>query len=181
MAYDILLEEAMTEISTEANPTAVNPTMRTVKVQVRHSPDCKDRDKGVDWKRCRCPKILRIYEGGGSGANKRAAAKTRSWEEAERQAQDLRDSWDPVKQELKKLKAEKESKQVTMEEAVALHIANKIADLGDNGTVNVVCSMLGRVDQETKKVLSTGICSSGWQQSRGRSGLFTSRILRLHI
>ena len=130
-------------------------TTRSVKVQVRHSPDCRNRDKGVDWKRCGCPKVLRVYEGGGSGANKRVATRTRSWEEAEKQAQELRDSWDPVKQELKSLKAERERQQVSIEKAVALYIANMIADLGDNGTVAVVCSLLGRVDSQMN-VTSSG-------------------------
>src|SRR5262249_31651567 len=100
------------------------PAKRTVKVQVRHAPDCKKRKKGVDWKRCKYPKILRVYEGGGSGSNKRIALGTRSWDEAERKAQELRDSWDPVKQELARLKAAHEAKQVSIERAVELYIAD---------------------------------------------------------
>src|SRR5262245_43938675 len=100
-----------------------NPETRSVKVQVRHSPDCKDKHRGGDWRRCQCMKILRVYEGGGRGANRRVATKTRSWAEAERQADELRDSWDPIKAELKRLKVEKEAKQVRIEDAVALYIA----------------------------------------------------------
>jgi integrase len=133
-----------------------DPQTRSVKVQVRHSLKCKDRKRGADWRRCHCFKILRIYEGGGPGANRRVATKTRSWEEAERQAQQLRDSWDPVKAELHRLKAEKEAKQVTIEEAVALYIADMIARLGDNGTVAMARSLLGHIDPESKAVDKPG-------------------------
>jgi integrase len=132
------------------------PITRTVKVQVRHSIDCKDRDKGVDWRRCKCPKILRVYEGGGSGANRRIATKTRSWEEAERQAREMADGWDPVKQELARLKAEKERQQVTIEKAVALYTNDMVARLGKNGTVQMAKSLLGHVDPSTHEVTSPG-------------------------
>ena len=39
----------------------------TVNVIVRHNARCKDKDRGGDWRKCRCPKALLIYEGGGSG------------------------------------------------------------------------------------------------------------------
>jgi integrase len=132
------------------------PLTRTVKVQVRHSLDCKDRHKGVDWKRCRCPKILRVYEGGGSGANRRIATKTRSWEEAEKQAQELRDSWDPVKQELSRLKAAQETKQVTIERAVVLYTADMDARKVAPGTVAMARSLLGHVDPKTHDVTNPG-------------------------
>jgi len=132
------------------------PETRSVKVQVRHSPNCKDKKRGADWRRCHCPKILRVYEGGGRGANRRIATKTRSWEEAERQAQELRDSWNPLKAELKRLKAEKEAKQVTIEAAVALYIADMSARLGDNGTVAMARSLLGHIDPESKAVDKPG-------------------------
>ncbi len=132
------------------------PETRTVKVQVRHSEQCKDRDKGVDWKRCRCPKILRVYEGGGSGDNRRIAAKTRSWEQAEKLAQQYRDSLDPLRQELNRLREEKETKQVRIEEAVALYIADMAARLGDNGTVSMARSLFGHVDPESKAVEKNG-------------------------
>ena len=97
-------------------------------------------------------KILRVYEGGGPGANKRIATATRSWEEAERQAQKIRDSWDPVKAELIRLRAEKESKQVTIEAAVSLYIEDMVARLGNNGTVAMARSLLGHMDSEAAVV-----------------------------
>lgn len=121
------------------------PAKRTVKVQVRHALDCKDRDKGVDWKRCKCPKILRVYEGRGSGSNKRIALGTRSWEEAERKAQELRDSWDPTKQELARFKAAHEAKQVAIERAVELYIADMQARQRARGTVQMAQSLLGHI------------------------------------
>jgi len=124
------------------------PAKRTVKVQVRHAPDCKERDKGVDWKRCKCPKILRVYEGGGSGCNRRVAIGTRRWEEAERKAQELRDSWDPVKQELAQLKAAQQANQVTIERAVELYISDMQARQRANGTVQMAKSLLGHVTDE---------------------------------
>jgi integrase len=123
------------------------PETLTVKVQVRHSAACKDRAKGIDWKRCRCPKILRVYDGGGSGGNRRISAKTRSWEEAEKQAAEYRDSLDPVKAELNRLKAAKEATSVRIENAVALYLGDMVARLSNNGTVSMARSLFGHVDQ----------------------------------
>lgn len=123
---------------------------RSVKVQVRHHPKCKDRKRGVDWRRCPCPKVLRVYEGGGAGANRRIALGKMGWEKAEEEAQKLRDRWDPVKAELAKLKAQKEAQQVTIEQAVALYLADMAARLGDNGTVAMARSLLGHVSPDAK-------------------------------
>jgi hypothetical protein len=87
-----------------------------------------------------------VYEGQGSGKNRRVSAKTRSWEQAENRAQDIRDSWNPDKQELKRLRAEKERQQVRLEEAVALFLADQITRLGDNGTVRNSRSLLGHLN-----------------------------------
>ena len=129
---------------------------QSVKVIVRHSADCKDKNKGSEWRKCTCRKSLLVYKGGGSGANRRISAKTRSWEKAEHQAQALRDSWDPEKQELKRLRAEKERKQVRIEEAVALYIEDMITRLGDNGTVAMSRSMFGTIDPKTTAVKTNG-------------------------
>jgi len=97
------------------------PATRTIKVIVRHSADCPDKRKGTEWRRCHCPKSLFVYEGGGSGKNRRISCKTRSWEQAEKFAQAYLDSFDSEKQELKRLRAEKQRKQVLLEDAVALY------------------------------------------------------------
>jgi integrase len=132
------------------------PITRTIKVQTRHSVDCKYRSKGADFKGCKCPKILRVYDGGGSGANRRIAAGTRDWEEAERQAQALRDRMDPVKQELTRLKAAQEAKQVTIERAVVLYTADMAARKVAPGTVQMTRSLLGHVDAKTHDVTNPG-------------------------
>jgi hypothetical protein len=95
-----------TDTGAEFPPAPVSFCARTVKVIVRHSEDCKDRDRGGDWRKCRCPKALLVYEGQGSGTNRRVSAKTRSWEQAEGRAQEPRDLSDPEKVELKRLRAE---------------------------------------------------------------------------
>src|SRR5438309_2223060 len=137
---------------------------RSVSVIVRkHADECLKRQSSPDkktrdnWKRhCRCPKSLLVYEGEGSGKNRRISAKTRSWEQAEKFAQEYRDSWNPEKQELKRLRAQKEAKQVRLEDAVALYIADMVARLGDNGTVAMARSLFGHVDPDTKAITSNG-------------------------
>lgn len=136
--------------------SAPSASTRTVKVIVRHSAKCKAKDKGSDWPTCRCPKSLLIYEGDGSGKNRRVSCKTRLWVDAEKQAEEWRKSWDPNMQELKRLRAEKEAKQVRIVEAVALYTADMITRLGDNGTVAMARSMFGHVNPETKAVTSNG-------------------------
>ncbi len=153
---------------------------RTVKVIVRHSADCKDRKKGSEWRRCRCPKSLLIYDGGGSGANRRVSAKTRSWEQAEKQAQEILDSWNPEKQELKRLRAEKERKQVRIEQAVALYIADMITRLGDNGTVAMARSLLGNIHPDSKVVLSKGHFFE-WLDKLPQRPTFISEITPAHL
>ena len=129
------------------------PATRTAHVIVRHSRDCKDKNKGSDYTRCNCPKSIWLYDG---EKDRRVSAKTRSWGRAEKLAQEYRDSWDPAQQELKKLRAEKEAKQVPLAEAVALYCADMITRLGDNGTVLNVRALLGHVDPETKEVRKNG-------------------------
>jgi len=52
------------------------------------------------WRRCKCAKYLYLLR---NGKNKTISAKTRSWEKAEQQAQEIRESWDPLKQKLREL------------------------------------------------------------------------------
>jgi len=128
----------------------------TVSVITRHAKGCKDRKKGSDWKKCNCRKAILVYEGGGSGKNRRISAKTRSWEKAEKAAQEIRDSFDPDKVELKRLRAAKEREQKSIVDAVALYIADLIARLGDNGTVAMARSLFGHVDPESKAIVKNG-------------------------
>ena len=122
------MKDTLTDAGAGLSSAPVPFSAKTVTVIVRHSAACKDKHRGGEWRKCRCPKTLLVYEGQGSGTNRRVSAITRSWEQAEQRAQDMRDSWDPEKQELKRLRAEKERQQVRLEEAVALFLA----DQGDN-------------------------------------------------
>lgn len=132
------------------------PNTVTVRVYTRHSKGCKHAKKGGDFRGCDCPKSILVYEGAGTGANKLISAKTRSWAKAEEFAQEYRDSLDPQKQELKRLRAQKEREAVRIEDAVALYTADMIARLGDNGTVAMARSLFGHVDPETKNVKANG-------------------------
>jgi integrase len=132
------------------------PRTITVRVIVRHSSDCKDKKKGSEWRKCDCRKSLLIYEGQGTGTNRRVSAKTRSWEKAETEAQRWRDKLDPFKQELNRLRAAKERQQVRLEDAVALYVADMITRLGDNGTVRMTRSLFGHVDPQTKAIIKNG-------------------------
>jgi hypothetical protein len=73
---------------------SLRPKTQTVSVYTRHSADCSKKDES-QWRRCRCPKYLYLLR---DGNDKTVSAKTRSWEKAEQQAQEIRESWDPVKQ-----------------------------------------------------------------------------------
>ncbi len=143
------MENLTTEIGAGAGPAPICFSAKTVNGMVRHSFGCKDRCRGNLWRKCRCPKSLLVYEGQGSGKNRRVSAKTRSWEQAEKRAQELRDSWDPEKVELKHLRAEKERQQVRLEEAVSLFLVDQMTRLGENGSVRNSRSLLGHVDAKT--------------------------------
>jgi hypothetical protein len=150
------MESQRTEAGAGPDPAPVSFYSKTVTVFVRHSKNCKDKHRGGSWRKCRCPKSLLIYEGRGSGKNRRVSARTRSWERAEQQAQELRDSWDPEKVRLRRLLTEKERQRVRLEEAVALFLADQIARLGNNSTVQNSRSLFASVDLETKTVTRAG-------------------------
>jgi len=85
-------------------PAIAVSVRNTVSVFSRHSGVCIHRTKGGDWLKCGCSKALLIYEADRK-KNRMVSAHTRSWAAAEKIAQELRDSWDPEKQELKQLRA----------------------------------------------------------------------------
>lgn len=155
------------------------PVTRTVKVIVRHSADCKDKNRGTDWRKCRCRKALVVYDGE-HASTRRVSAKTRSWEKAEEFAREYRDSFDPEKQELKRLRAAKEAKLVSLEEAAALYCADLIARLGDSGTVAMARSMFGHIDPESKAVLRNGHLFN-WLDRQAPRPTFISDITPAHL
>jgi integrase/recombinase XerD len=83
----------------ELQVSALRPKTQTVSVYARHSAKC-GKKKDPRWKRCNCLKYIYLLR---DGKNKTISAKTRSWKKAEEQAQEIRHSWDPVKQKLREL------------------------------------------------------------------------------
>jgi hypothetical protein len=57
-------------------PAPISFAAMTVAVIVRHTPKCKDKNRGGEWRKRRCPKALLVYEGQGSGKNRRVSAWT---------------------------------------------------------------------------------------------------------
>jgi len=91
---------------------------QNVTVYARHNASCPKNGEPY-WKRCRCMKYLYLYKDGGS---RQVSAKTRSWEKAEERAQEIRDSWNPVRQLERALQAklqQSEPKQITLVDAVS--------------------------------------------------------------
>src|SRR5579871_6075537 len=91
----------------------------SVDVFVRHTKECPHRSSGRDFRKCKCPKYLYIYK---DGVASRISAKTSSWSEAEKKAQEVRDSWVPELAELKRLRAEKEMGRIRVGEAIDLYV-----------------------------------------------------------
>src|SRR5258708_24919045 len=87
---------------------SLRPKTQTVSVYTRHSADCSKKGE-PQWRRCKCAKYLYMLR---DGKNKTISAKTRSWDKAEQQAQEIRESWDPVKQKLRELDELKQAKEL---------------------------------------------------------------------
>ena len=111
--------------------SALRPKTQTVSVYTRHISDCSKKHD-PHWKRCNCAKYIYLLR---DGKNKTISAKTRSWEKAERQAQEIRDSWDPVKQKLRELGELQEARQfgeMTISDALERWLTSVKAD-SDSG------------------------------------------------
>jgi len=87
---------------------SLRPKTQTVSVYTRYSADCPKKGE-PQWKRCKCAKYLYLLRNGKSNTN---SAKTRSWEKAEQQAQEIRESWDPLKQKLRELDELKQAQEL---------------------------------------------------------------------
>jgi integrase/recombinase XerD len=90
---------------------------QNVTVYTRHKPSCP-RNHEPYWKRCHCMKYLYLYK---NGESRQVSAKTRSWEKAEERAQEIRDSWNPIRQLERQLRAKvrkNEAKQISVADAV---------------------------------------------------------------
>ncbi len=79
---------------------------RTVAVYTRHKPQCPNKGNPY-WRKCRCTKYLYIYA---NGSSRQISARTKSWEKAEQQAQQIRDSLDPAKQAQQKVQHSESSR-----------------------------------------------------------------------
>jgi hypothetical protein len=90
---------------------------QSVEVFVRHTHSCPHQRKGRNFHKCPCPKYVYIYK---DGAASRVSAKSGSWAEAEKKAQEVRNSWVPELAELKRLRAEKAMGRLRIEEAIVV-------------------------------------------------------------
>jgi integrase/recombinase XerD len=107
------LEDILKRLSPDVQP-------ETVSVYARHASNCPKRDD-KDWKRCNCTKSLYVFQG---GRDFRFSAKTRSWEKAENLKDEIEDSFDPVKNELRKLKEAQQAKRTAITVAVDAFLAD---------------------------------------------------------
>jgi hypothetical protein len=106
------------EAAADINPAASLST-QTVTVYTRHNESCSKNGEPY-WKRCHCMKYLYVYRG---NTSRQVSAKTRSWERAEERAQEIRDSWSPVRALQRELEAKvrkSEAREVPITDAVAL-------------------------------------------------------------
>ena len=94
----------------------LRPQTQTVSVYTRHSAGCS-KEGEPQWRRCKCAKYLYLLK---DGKRQTVSAKTRSWEKAEARAQEIRDTWDPVKQKMRELE---ELKQAQLAEEVMIEVA----------------------------------------------------------
>jgi len=121
----------------EAPVLHLTNSTKTVTVRKRHGSKkgkpCPEAGNPFSRK-CECRLELYIYTG---GKDVYKTAGTRSWKEAERKAQDIRDGWDPLHQKLRALQAEKVEKelaQVTIEFALDQWVAMRCSKLENRDT-----------------------------------------------
>ena len=105
------------EAAANSHPPASLST-QTVTVYTRHQESCRKNGEPY-WKQCHCMKYLYVYR---ENTSRQVSAKTRSWERAEERAQEIRDSWSPVKALQPELEAKvrrSEAREVLISDAVA--------------------------------------------------------------
>jgi integrase/recombinase XerD len=95
------------------------PESFNLKVIVRHSADCPQKDKGQDFRKCNCRKSVYQYE---SGKVSYISAKTRSWTKTETFMRTLLDARDPVKKALRDIEERERVKAAAEEAAKAANI-----------------------------------------------------------
>lgn len=90
----------------------------TIRVQTLHKRTCADWKQGNSFRGCDCPKWLYYPD-----EQRYVDAGTTQWKIAERQRQDILDSYDPVKRETAELRAKKETMAVLTSEIRRLRTA----------------------------------------------------------
>lgn len=109
---------------------SLRKSKNSCEVYVRHSAECKHKKKGRFFPGCDCPKWLYIYI---NGEKDERSAKTRAWKEAEHQRDEILDGIDPEKQKAREIIAAHERKQIRIEDAIRLHLADmKAAGRSEN-------------------------------------------------
>jgi integrase/recombinase XerD len=106
------------EATPDSNPP-ISLSTQTITVYTRHKASCPKNGEPY-WKRCHCMKYLYVYR---ENTSRQVSAKTRSWEKAEARAQEIRDSWSPVKALQRELEAKvrrSKAREVQVADAVAL-------------------------------------------------------------
>jgi integrase/recombinase XerD len=145
-------------------------------VYVRHSLDCLHQEN-PHWRRCNCRKWLYVYR---DGKDSSRSAKTRSWEQAERVAQEIRDSWDPVKRKLAELeqrKRKEEAEAITIPDALTRWLASKKRQSSATALIYRTCARKIR-DWATEKnlVFLYDITEDALDQWRGQWSLDAKRV-----
>jgi site-specific recombinase XerD len=130
-------------------------TTQTITVRKRHGSKngkaCPEAGKPLS-RRCKCRLEFYFYK---NGRDWYKTAGTRSWEEAERKAQLIRDEWDPIHQKLKALQAEKVEKdlaQVTIEFALDQWLAMRCSKLENEDTRKKYVTAAGKIAAWAKHV-----------------------------
>ena len=104
-----------------ATNTPEVPQTLSMKILTRHSTDCPHREKGAEYRKCKCRKSVYQYD---AGKVSYLSAKTRSWDKAEEFMRRLLDARDPVKKALAEIDEREQAK-------TAAEAAEKVARIID--------------------------------------------------
>jgi integrase len=131
------------QVNRQSGKLTVGDVYYTASVFVRHHRTCPDASKAGSWTKCDCRKSVLTYNGA-TRKQQVISAHTRSWAQATVRAEQWLDQFDPTKRE----QARQAAQAVTIEQAVGSYLQDKIAQLGDNGTVARLRTLLGDVDAQ---------------------------------
>jgi len=127
--------------STQVPPLTISvPANPIVTIFVRHSQDCRHKDD-ESWKKCRCPKHLRWTH---SGRQYRQAARTRSWEQAEKAKRRVEDQFRAAGGNAVGAARIEAKSHKTIERSIELFISDKRSQGMDAGVLKKYERELGR-------------------------------------